>query len=214
MKLSSPPARLARAAVNRIAGDDIRVVRVLSGVARGKRLALDLSKEKAYWLGHYERPLQEFLRENVHPGDVVYDVGAHVGFLSVCAASRGARVVAVEPDPANAARLRRNAGLNGLDIAVVEAAAWHESGRVELVPGASAKEFHVVTGEGWRASLSTTSRGSTALRTSSSSTSRAPRCTSSRARAASSPSRGRSSSASSTATRRARRCPRSWRDTG
>jgi FkbM family methyltransferase len=148
VNLSSPPARLARAAVNRVAGDEIRVVRVLSGVARGKRLALDLSKEKAYWLGHYERPLQEFLRENVGSSDVFFDVGAHVGFLSVCAASLGARVVSVEPDAANAARLRRNAELNGFDIAVVEAAAWVETGTVTLVPGGSAKEFHVVSGEG------------------------------------------------------------------
>lgn len=148
MKLSSPPARLARAVVNRVAGDDIRVVTVLSGVARGRRLALDLSKEKAYWLGHYERPVQHFLRANIRDGDVVYDVGAHVGFFSICAATLGASVVAVEPDAGNAARLRTNAELNRLPVEVVEAAAWNESGLVSLVPGASTKEAHVADGEG------------------------------------------------------------------
>lgn len=148
MRLSSPPARLARAVVNRVAGDEIHVVTVRSGVARGRRLALDLSKEKAYWLGHYERPVQRFLRDNVRRGDIVYDVGAHVGFFSICAASLGARVVAVEPDAANAARLRTNAELNGFDIAVVEAAAWDETGTVDLVAGGSAKEFVAVPGEG------------------------------------------------------------------
>jgi FkbM family methyltransferase len=148
VRLSSPPARLARAVVNRVAGDEIHVVTVRSGVARGRRLALDLSKEKAYWLGHYERPVQRFLRDNVRRGDIVYDVGAHVGFFSICAASLGARVVAVEPDAANAARLRTNAELNGFDIAVVEAAAWDETGTVDLVAGGSAKEFVAVPGEG------------------------------------------------------------------
>ncbi len=148
MNLSSPPARLARAVVNRIAGDEIRVVRVLSGVARGNRLALDLSKEKAYWLGHYERPLQRFLHDNLGESDVFFDIGAHVGFFSVCAASIGARVISVEPSAANAARLRRNAELNGFDIAVVEAAAWDETGTVGLVAYASTKEAHVVPGEG------------------------------------------------------------------
>ncbi|HUZ81831.1 MAG TPA: FkbM family methyltransferase [Gaiellaceae bacterium] len=148
MRLSSPAARLARGAVNRATGDEIRVVRVLSGVARGSRLALDLSKEKAYWIGHYERPLQHFLRENVGSSDVFFDVGAHVGFFSVCAARLGARVVAVEPDTDNAARLRRNVELNGLDIAVVEAAAWVDTGTVALVPGGSAKEFQVAPGKG------------------------------------------------------------------
>ena len=142
------PAALARALVDRVAGDEVSVVRVLTGVARGRRLALDLTKEKAYWIGSYERVLQRFLGENVGADDVFYDVGAHIGFFSVCAASLGARVVAVEPDPANASRLRMNASLNGLAIEVVEAAAWHETGRAALVPGGSAKEFRVEQGEG------------------------------------------------------------------
>lgn len=149
-KIVSIPLRLARPVVNRVVGDKVRVVRVLSGPARGSRLALDLSKEKAYWLGHYERAVQRFLKENIAPGDVVYDVGAHVGFFSVCAARLGAEVYALEPSATNAGRLRRNAELNDLPIHVVEAAAWNESGTVELVAGDSAKEFHTAVGTGVR----------------------------------------------------------------
>jgi FkbM family methyltransferase len=140
--------RVARPFVNLVVGDKVRVVRVLSGPARGSRLALDLSKEKAYWLGHYERAVQRFLQENVSPGDVVYDVGAHVGFFSVCAARLGATVYAFEPLAANAKRLERNAALNSLDIHAVEAAAWNETGTVDLLPGDSAKEFRTVAGAG------------------------------------------------------------------
>ena len=147
MNLSSAPARLARSLVNAVVGDQLRTVRILSGVGRGRRVQLDLSVEKAYWLGHYERPLQWFLREHVGPEDVFFDVGAHIGFFSVCAGGLGARVVAVEPDPRHAARLRTNARLNGLDVVVVEAAAWDESGTVGLVEGGSAKERSAVVGD-------------------------------------------------------------------
>jgi FkbM family methyltransferase len=142
------PASVARRLVNAATGDRVRVVRVLSGVARGRRLALDLTTEKAYWIGHYERPLQTFLRAHVGAGDVFFDLGAHVGFFSVCAAALGARVVAVEPDAANAARLRENARLNSLDVTVVEAAAWDETGTIRLVRGPSAKEHVAAPGDG------------------------------------------------------------------
>jgi FkbM family methyltransferase len=111
-------------------------------------MELDLRKEKSYWIGRYEPRLQQYLSQNIGAGDVVYDVGAHVGFFSICSARLGARVVAVEPDPVNADRLRRNANLNGFDIDVIEAAAWSESGRVELVPGESSKEHVVAPGDG------------------------------------------------------------------
>lgn len=148
MILSSPPARLARRLVNAVAGDELRVVGVWSGVARGCRLQLDLSTEKAYWLGWYEHALQRFLSEHLGAADLFFDLGAHVGFFSVCAARLGARVVAVEADAANAARLRTNVSLNGLDVTVVEAAAWDETGTVRLVGGPSAKEHAAEPGDG------------------------------------------------------------------
>ncbi len=143
-----PVRRVVRGLVNRVAGDELRVVRVLSGVARGSRLELDLRMEKPYWLGYYERSVQRILRENVKAGDVLYDVGAHIGFFSVCGARLGARVFAVEPVAESAARLRRNAELNPLGIQVIEAAAWHETGSVELLPGDWAQQFRTVAGEG------------------------------------------------------------------
>lgn len=60
------------------------------------------------------------------PGRVVLDVGANVGYYSLTAAARvgaSGRVIAFEPGPTVARRLRENAELNGLaNLTVVQAA--------------------------------------------------------------------------------------------
>ena len=61
----------------------------------------------------------------VRPGDLFIDVGANVGLFSVMAANKGARVVALEPNPSICAELLANRTANGLDttLRVVCAAA-------------------------------------------------------------------------------------------
>jgi FkbM family methyltransferase len=67
-------------------------------------------------------------------GGVVLDVGANVGYYALSAAARvgpGGRVVAFEPGPAAATRLRENASLNGLtNLQVIEAAVADRPGRL------------------------------------------------------------------------------------
>ena len=58
------------------------VVRVLQGPLRGARWVVGASTHGA-WLGSYDQQTQDWLVERVKPGDVVYDIGANVGF-SLC----------------------------------------------------------------------------------------------------------------------------------
>jgi FkbM family methyltransferase len=70
----------------------------------------------------------------VRPGDVVVDIGAHVGAFVVRAARAGAaRIVACEPSPMNVRHLRRNIERNGVGrVTVVEAAVGAREGRATL----------------------------------------------------------------------------------
>jgi FkbM family methyltransferase len=57
----------------------------------------------------------EWLDETIHPGSVLYDVGANVGIYSLYAAHMypDVRAVSFEPDPLNYARLNKNIHANG-----------------------------------------------------------------------------------------------------
>jgi FkbM family methyltransferase len=60
------------------------------------------------------------------PGWLVVDVGANVGFFSLLQASKGATVLAIEPNPETAARLQASAGENGNPVRVFVCAAGRE----------------------------------------------------------------------------------------
>lgn len=91
----------------------------------------------AYATGANELPVQAALAGVLRPGDVVVDVGANVGFLTVIAArlvGAQGRVIAFEPVPDNARQIRRNAKLNRLgQIEVVESAVADRNGEATLV---------------------------------------------------------------------------------
>jgi FkbM family methyltransferase len=112
------------------------------GAGHGLRLdagSLSLSSAQAGGVlrGLHETQVQEALRRCLPRGGVFVDVGAHVGYLTII----GARLVgpagfaiAVEPVPANAQAIARNAALNGLaNVRVVEAAGAAQAGEAELI---------------------------------------------------------------------------------
>jgi FkbM family methyltransferase len=71
----------------------------------------------------------------VRKGDVVLDLGGHLGTFSRAALQRGARlVVAFEPEPTNAACFKRTFEQEIADgrVVLLEAAAWESSGSLEL----------------------------------------------------------------------------------
>ena len=110
-----PLARLVRRGLNAAAPQGLSQVTIAAGRLAGATLLLDMQIEKDYWLGAYEPELQDAIGRHIHPGMVVYDVGANVGYISLMLArsvGESGRVLAFEPLPANAERIRRNAALN------------------------------------------------------------------------------------------------------
>jgi FkbM family methyltransferase len=85
---------------------------VLSGPLRGVRLAVSNLERPSFFLGRYEPYIVTTLRERIQPGMVVYDVGAHIGYLTLVMSrlvgSTG-RVLSFEPDPRNREALNANA---------------------------------------------------------------------------------------------------------
>jgi FkbM family methyltransferase len=106
----------------------------------GLRLDLDLRdnlQRALYATGTYEPALVRFLHDELRPGDVMVDVGAHIGVHALTAAARlrglgGGTVVAFEPAHDSAARLRAAAARNRLEVAVVEAALGAGPGTADL----------------------------------------------------------------------------------
>lgn len=109
------------------------IIRV--GPAAGLRFDPGPSNPR-YAIGDNELPVQEALRKHLQAGDVFFDVGANVGFMSVL----GARLVgghgfvyAFEPVPANAELIRANAARNELgQVHVMQMAIGDTTGTARL----------------------------------------------------------------------------------
>jgi FkbM family methyltransferase len=115
-------SRILRPIVNRAVPCGPVPVTVRSGAAKGLTLLVDLSEEKYYLTGTYERLVQDALAIILRRGMSFWDVGAHVGFFTILGrqlvGSEG-HVHAFEPIPENRERLLTATELNGFaDVAV------------------------------------------------------------------------------------------------
>ncbi|WP_406699026.1 FkbM family methyltransferase [Singulisphaera sp. Ch08] len=102
----------------------------------GDPVRLDRFKHRNYWCSgkDRERTTMELFRRILRPGDVGYDVGANIGYISLYMMSlvgEQGRLYAFEPDPSNLIYLRENLGKKAQAF-IVEAGVAAEPGSLEL----------------------------------------------------------------------------------
>lgn len=76
------------------------------------------------------KAMRRFYAQFIRPGDLVFDIGANVGDYALVFADLGARVVALDPNPECADRLRKLARIR--DVEVVLCAAGDRPGTAQM----------------------------------------------------------------------------------
>jgi FkbM family methyltransferase len=135
-------SRMIRAGLNRFAPGGLVKVNLILGGYENLMMFLDLKEEKDYWLGTYEPELQFAVKSLVERGQVIIDIGANIGFISLIFANitgPEGHVYAFEALPENIGRLRKNIEINGyLDrITVIESAVQDRTGNAVFIKGPS-----------------------------------------------------------------------------
>jgi FkbM family methyltransferase len=106
-------------------------VPILQGRLKGKKWILG-SSDHGCWLGIYEQKKRTLFEKTVTENNVVYDVGAHVGFYTLLASDLVGpvgKVFAFEPVPENLSCLREHIRINGVhNVSVFESAVAERSG--------------------------------------------------------------------------------------
>ena len=132
---------------------------VRKGLGSGLLLTLNPRFESEYATGLYEVAVLNSLAAHLKQGDVLYDVGGHIGFVSLVGAQLvglEGRVFAFEADPENASRIRDHAQMNALpQVEVVPGAVWSECKTIPFyrAPTSSSRNTGTVTGEAGNASV-------------------------------------------------------------
>ena len=125
--ISSVSGRKIRVTPNKDGGFTCRQGDIVLTVPRRARLSSafpDIQSTLAKYVETYN-----IHKIGLEEGDIVLDCGAHIGMVSVACQQEGATVYAFEPDPVEAAALRKNIGM---ESQVFEVALWHTSGHLDL----------------------------------------------------------------------------------
>lgn len=102
-------------------------------LSRNLRRSAGLARSLLMYYGRPDRDrrLARFYREFIRPGDLCFDIGAHVGSRVRLWTRLGAHVVAVEPQP-HCMRLLRHLFGDSPDVTLIEAAVSSEPGTARL----------------------------------------------------------------------------------
>jgi FkbM family methyltransferase len=116
--------------------DRLAWIKVRSGLGQGLWLNLRPRTGLDYYEGKAEPALQEIFGEYLHPGMVVYDLGANVGFFTLLAArivGSGGKIFSFEADPDVAQQVKANSDRNAFPyVHVVQRAVWSRTGSVQF----------------------------------------------------------------------------------
>lgn len=96
-----------------------KVITIEEGPMRGIKLAASRHTSHAHLRGSYEREVQDAIDSMVRPGDVCYDLGASIGYMTLLMARKAKQVFAFEPAPHAIAELERHVAANGLQNVTV-----------------------------------------------------------------------------------------------
>lgn len=122
------------------------VVPIMQGKLRGMKWIVG-SSVHGCWLGSYEYEKRRLFEKIIKPDNIVFDIGAHVGFYTILAAvlvGPAGKVIAFEPAPRNLFFLREHLRLNHITNArVIEAAVWDRDGLTTFMEGASSSVGHI-----------------------------------------------------------------------
>ena len=144
---------IIRKRLNKYAPEGYNKVTIAAGINAGLDMMLNLQIEKDYWLGTYEPELQQTIDELVGPDQVIFDIGANVGFVSLMFAMKvgeGGHVYAFEALPENTRRLDQNIELNEYQsrVTVLQTAVQDHTGETEFLIGPSGAMGKVVGSSG------------------------------------------------------------------
>jgi FkbM family methyltransferase len=135
-----------RRLVREVIPSETRVwLQISDGLAKGLWVNLDPRYETSYADGQYEPVIQQVLSQHLRSGSVFYDIGAHIGVVSMYGAQLvgiSGRVFAFEAAPENASRIEEHLAHNSLpQIRMIPCAVWSSGGRVrfERAPAQSSR---------------------------------------------------------------------------
>lgn len=127
----------------------IKKIRSDSILLEGHKIYLDRDDSmRLSTRGYYENFITKLIPKLVKKGDIVVDIGAHIGYYTlILAKSVGeeGKVYAFEPDPTNFALLKKNIETNGYKNVVLEQkAVSNSSGKVKLHLGKERSTHHSI----------------------------------------------------------------------